>query len=82
MVFLKPRDAAILAKVAQYDQLPKADREAMIATVTGAGAKQVGHIIIGNARRATAAQKKTANMLKGWAARNRGLARSRRIRSA
>jgi len=81
MVFLSPRDAAILAKVAQYDQLPKADREAMIETLADAKAKRVGHVIIGSARKSTVGQKKTADMIKGWAARNRGFARSRRTRS-
>lgn len=81
MIALKPRDAAILARVAQYEELPEREREDMLRSVSST-AKKIGYILIRNSKKGSPEEVKTAKVLKAWARSNRGFARARRVRSS
>lgn len=70
MIKLATKDASILARVAQYDRLPRATRLRMLA---GAGptARKIGRIVIGASKRGSPEIVRAANVLKLWAEKNK-----------
>ena len=82
MISLKPRDAAILAKIAQYEQLPKPYRMKMLTSLSTETAKRIGRLIIKNSRTGAAEHLRTARLFTTWARTNKEFARERRSRPA
>ncbi len=72
-------EAAVLARVAQYDQLPMEDRERMLYRndVTAHG-REIGLILLGKGEPSTDDIAKVANRIRTWADRNRARQRLRR----
>jgi hypothetical protein len=79
MIALNPKDSAILTRVAQFDQLPEADREAMLKEA-GPTAKAIGRIVIGKSSSRNPELRRAAKMLKDWAAKNRQWSLQRKAR--
>ena len=81
MIRLSTRDASILARVAQYDRLPRAERLLMLREA-GPTARKIGMIVIGASSEGTPEIKKAARALKLWAQKNRAFSVSARRRAA
>ncbi len=81
MVALSPRDSAILTRVAQFDHLPAAEREAMLAKASPT-AQAIGRVVIRESRSRNASVMHAAKVLRNWAAKNRQWSQQRRIKRA
>ncbi len=85
MIRLSPKDSSILARVAQYQQLPKKDRQALVKRSSTAAARKVGEIILGAPPTKFSEDiQEVAKVYREWAKRNRqsGVALRRRKRAA
>lgn len=72
MVRLSPKDSSILARVAQYNALPKAERSALVKKSSSRSAKDAGAIILGeNPNRFPADVQAVAKAYIEWAKRNK-----------
>jgi len=47
MIKLSPKDASVLARIAQYLQLPEEQRKQMLADIDDEDARRVGAILLG-----------------------------------
>lgn len=81
MVALNPRDSAILTRVAQFDHLPDADREAMLSEASDT-AREIGRVVIRRSRPRNAEVRHAAQVLRDWAAKNKLWSKQRRARLA
>ena len=72
MVRLKTKDASILARVAQFERLPRADRLSMLNDASPT-ARKIGRIVIGTSTEGSPEIRRAARALKLWAAKNRAL---------
>lgn len=72
MIRLSPKDSSILARVAQYGQLPKKEREALVKRSSSAEARKAGKIILGaNPAQFPEEIQAVAKVYREWAKRNR-----------
>ena len=79
MVALSTKDSAILTRVAQFDRLSDADREAMLVDASET-ARAIGRAIIGKSNPKNADVRHAARVLRSWADKNRNWSRQRKVR--
>ncbi len=76
MVRLKTKDAAILVRVAHYNELSQTVRLRML-NAAGPTARKIGRIVIGTSREGSPEIKKAAKALKVWAEKNKAFSSNR-----
>lgn len=70
MIRLNPKDASILARVAQYDNLPVARRRAMLEEAS-ADARQTGLVLIGDQAAQSDEVRDLVAAIQAWITSNR-----------
>ena len=84
MIRLNPKDASVLARIAQYVKLPHAERKQILEETTNKEARAVGSILLGelDPKSPSVSEdiKDLAKELVNWASKSKQAASSRRQR--
>jgi hypothetical protein len=82
---LDPKEASILARIAQYEKLPLKYKTNLLSQLSSAPARSVGELLVGGKRRrkrtATRSERRAATVLREWAQSNQSFLRARKNRN-
>jgi polysaccharide deacetylase 2 family uncharacterized protein YibQ len=82
MIRLNPKDASVLARIAQYLELPLEKRKLILDETTTQEAKEIGSILLGErdseSPDISVDIKETVEALRSWSKRNRRVATASR----